>query len=161
MQPACPAEDVLLCRCPKDARAGLYSPDASYYPRACLFRVGRRLFDVRMFDQGLGKHFWETVVHHPRTRTLYPDRLYHQQILCVKLHTPVRAGAAVPMQQRSLAGVSLAVHVWRIQRAMRAHLQRRWESRALALAMAGHHRLGRDSLLAAYPTELLHVLLSL
>ena len=160
-QPACPAENVLACRCPKNVNASVHSADASYYPRACLFRMGRRLFHVRMFDKGLGRHFWEMVVHNSPglcSRTLYPDRLYHVQSLCFKLNAPVRGGAAVPMQW-NIAGVSLVVHMWRIQRAVRAHLRRRWEKRALAVAMAAHHRLGQDSLLAAYPTELLRALL--
>ncbi len=45
--------------------ASIHSADASYYPKACCFRLGRMLFDVRKFDKGLGKHFWETAVHNP------------------------------------------------------------------------------------------------
>ena len=47
------------------------------------------------------------------------------------------------------------VHLWRLQRAVRAFLRRRMEQRALAVAMGVHARLGRSSAMADLPADVL------
>jgi hypothetical protein len=141
--------------------------DASYYPRACFLRIGRRLFNVRMIDNISGQHFWEAVVHAPSfptmSRSLYTGGLTREYHLCLAVTsgitptTPygVRSGLSTTID-RFVPDfpASLTVYVWRIQRAMRAFLRRRRVARAVAVAMGWHERLGSVALLAGLPTEL-------
>ena len=55
-----------------------------------------------------------------------------------------------------LNGGTPIVHVWRMQRAVRRWLRRKWEERALAVMMVSHVRLGALSDLALLPSDVIH-----
>ena len=54
----------------------------------------------------------------------------------------------------TIPGVYLAIHVWRVQRAIRCYLRKRFEQRALAMVMGLHTRLGQECAFACLPADL-------
>lgn len=92
-------------------------------------------------------------------------RAYRTVCLSAKLNTPVtaeeqtggRVGIMFPILTTSHDGAAamLMPHIWRMQRAVRAHLRRKCAARALAVGMCWHGRLGERSPFASLPPELL------
>ena len=160
---SCHAEDVLSCRCSKDMDDIMHSADASYYPRAGCFRLGGRMFTARGYDAMFGRHLLETIVHAPRgfsTRGIFTDVANHEMFLSIKVGTANGVGSRVGMfipiySTRKNGTANFAVHIWRIQRAIRNHLRRKYEARALAVCMGWHERLGKHSCFADVPAELM------
>lgn len=150
----CPHANVLHCLC-RQARM-MHGPTASYYPELGFFRVDRCLFHVASCR--FGGHFWHAVVNIPSSFSglvVAPDKvllLYH---LILDFEVEDGRGVAYCRIPHVLRGATPMVHLWRIQRAVRKFLARRFQTRALALMMAFHDRLGVDSLLNTLPEDLL------
>jgi hypothetical protein len=127
----CPRFNLMDCRC---ACSTLVGEGATFYPRSGCLRLGRSLYSVRDIAH-FGVHFWHDLVHHKARadHTLFvhrgPHALQPTLRLCYNLALPIER---VP-----------AIHVWRIQRALRQAAARRM--RAVALLMALHPRLGAES----------------
>jgi hypothetical protein len=98
------------------------------------------------------------VIHVPSRFTglaVAPDKtllLYH-----VILNFDVEDGRGVAYCRIPpvLRGVTPIVHLWRIQRAVRNFLARRYQARTLALMMGLHERLGDLSLISTLPEDVL------
>ena len=136
----------------------------TYYPQAGCLRIKRKLYNVRSFGGCFGKHFWETIVlkrgYDTRIGALpWPKHgvIYLSIIVQLPGETP---SMMVPMLS-TVGGITPIVHVWRIQRAARRYIRRRFEERALAAAMATHPRLGAKSgMLWEIPCDVLAVIMS-
>lgn len=159
----CPYVSITWCQCPKTGM--IEGVDATYYPSAGFLRIGRQLYNTRTLQAlGEGHHFWEAVVKcQPilhAARSVYMCRHYRLYYLTLSVMfsfgslaaNGLRTGSSTPMTSWDHRRIRLTVWVWRIQRAMRAFLRRKWEARALAVAMGWHARLGGT--LAVLPVEL-------
>jgi len=142
MMKKCPAPHILQCRCTISAM--LHSAYMSFYPRSGLLAYGQlMLFNVRHLD-GLGLHFWETVIRNAY-KVSEEDVKYLRG--CITLYPPPS-----PDKKKKKAVLSNIESVRRIQRGVRCFLRRR---RLLALMMGAHHpRLGSGSCLAEMPVDL-------
>lgn len=117
--------------------------------------------DVRRFDATEGRHFWDAVVNPlacGADRRLFQwknDGIYYLAMSATEFG--MRSGSHTPLMNHCKHGAALTVHVWRIQRAVRAFLQRDWRRRrVVAVAMGWHSRLGKGSVIAGIPDELLY-----
>lgn len=164
----CPADDVVSCQCPKNMESIINGANASYYPRAGCFRFGRQMVTARQYDRMLGQHMMERIVHAPQnscTRSIFIDHDEHAMFLSIRvqsraLERDLMIGLHLPVYPRQSEGTaSFAVHIWRIQRAIRAYLHRKNEARALAVSMGWHERLGRNSFFAGIPEDVMRVML--
>jgi len=137
----------------------LHHADVSYYPNAGFFRVGRRLYSARSMNS-MGYHFWLYLVEtasYPGIMSLYSDSKLHAYFMLLRA-PPGQDDEICGVQfyiRATLSGLMPIVHVWRIQRAMRGWLRRRWEKRALATMMAWHVRLGDSSVMASLPSDVI------
>ena len=143
---------------------------AAYYPKAGLFMLGERLFNVRRFADMEGHHFWETVVQYPmenverivifnQRRKVYvmdlavtgPEVVNHPLGL---IHPVVVSTTPMYTVMDEKKGILAIDYVRRIQRVVRDFLQRMRVGRSLAVAMGWHARLGGGALIAVLPKEL-------
>jgi hypothetical protein len=133
------------------------SPFISLYPKAGCLRVGRRLISIR--EVAFGTHLWAAIVFN---RVNAPRAIYtcpREGRRCIFLRVAGMGGLSVPII--STAHDSPIAAVRQIQRAARAFLRRRFEARALALAMALHPRLGaRSGFIADVPVDLFAMMLT-
>ena len=141
----------------------IHAGNTSYYPKAGMFREGRGMYSV--FPRTLPDSNWRLYVE--RGARVLISRNEFIPVDGDSIWTIVRTSYSDgwPTLQHvrpTLRGIYLAIHIWRIQRAMRRFLRWKFEQRALALAMGQHARLGGQ--LCAYaclPADLLrHVILS-
>ena len=150
----CAFDNVLHCICRQNDK--MHGPDASYYPKLGFFRFGRRIYNVASCR--FGGHFWHAVVNTPAHFsgvTVAVDRvlvLYH---LLIDFEAGDGRGVAYSRIPPVLRGVTPIVHLWRIQRAVRRFLARRFQARSLALMMALHDRLGALSLIGTLPEDVI------
>jgi len=128
----------------------IHTGNTSYYPKAGMFRQGGRLYRVRHL--GLSDAMWyEMMARSPEL--LYIENRGGDAVWITLLryyYGPDWIGYV------QLQNIYPAIHVWRVQRAVRLFLRKQYEQRALALAMGQHARLGGE--LCAYaclPADLL------
>ena len=140
------------------------SLNASYYPKAGCYRIGRIMYGVRNLTSEK-KSFWEILVQRGVVNrhtfneagreekcTVYIWSSNLQQHMLV-----LRQGRATSVTlDTTIDGVRPMVHVWRIQRAIRNFL---WRRRGIALVMGLHDRLGARSQLMVLNSELLALIL--
>ena len=138
----------------------MHADDVSFYPKAGLFRQGRRLYNVRHLK--LPDRYW----------CGYIER--GARIMCTvtiggPFETPVNGDSLWSVLKvdhtfewpsymhlrPTITGVYPAIHVWRIQRAIRRFLRWRFEWRALATVMGLHARLGQECVFACLPADVL------
>lgn len=137
-------------------------PDATFYPGMGCIRIGNGFHNMQALSDQLGRHLWEAIViprGHDHERRMYllhgHDAFY--QCLSVSLGDSASLFTTV---HPTLRGLLPMVFVQRIQRAVRAWLRRRWESRALTVAMGVHPRLGSDGHLRLLDLDMLRCVLS-
>lgn len=155
----CPSLDVISCKCEKNVFEVMRSKDASFYPKAGLFRVEGVLLNARKLEKAVGRHLWQLIVYDPinvskRVIHSWPARCLYRLTLRTATGTGITA-----LLSPTVNGVFPFIHIRRIQRAIRRYLQRNWEMRAISVAMAWHPRLGADSCLAAIPIDLINAIL--
>ena len=138
--------------------------NASYYPKAGCYRIGRILYDVRNISYEK-KTFWEILVQRGVVNrhtyveagrnencTVYIWSSAAQQHMLI-----LRQGRATSLTlDTMMGGVRPMVHVWRIQRAIRMFL---WRKRCIALAMGLHVRLGTHSQMMELDSDLMALIL--
>ena len=157
----CPMEYFGDCQCSNVGVVMAHFGDASQYPQCGFFRKGRRLFCVQKTPAWVrGRHFWATLLRSdvdnfgPCFHVIMPN-VY---LLFMTYRPPAPEpshGWSFPVTA-FLNGGTPIVHVWRIQRAVRQWLRRKWEERALAVMMVSHARLGALSGLALVPSDVIH-----
>ena len=158
--------DVTLCRCSPGSREMIHSADASLYPQAGFFRIGRVLYNARKFYGKFGRHMWEMFIHNPtgvgrryvyhRVRFGYYRMTYDETYGLYDETFGLGGGCGMSLGfNPTVNGVLLSVSIRRIQRAMRVCLRRRQEARSLAVAMGLHERLGGRSCLLEVPVDVL------
>lgn len=160
--PWCMYNDISFCTCPPHEHI-IFSPDATFYPKSRLLRVGNQLFIMR--SEFIGRHAISTLVHALNSSFSYMlvggvyNRIYigFQYSMTRKIN-----GMVVNIPSRFTCGleylhhgVVLTVHVRRVQRAIRSFLRRKWEERAVAVMMASHKRLGLGSALGSLHSDVL------
>jgi hypothetical protein len=151
----CPAEDITQCRCTIDPYKIVHGTDATFYPKAMCFRVGRNLYTIRLFCNYITSHMAEAMIKKQNcTREIFIRDCTHFTNIRTGLPYPMMAGVCFPSRRAS------SVYIWRIQRAMRRFLTltRKWEGRALAVMMALHSRLGGQSCLNHLPDDVLQAI---
>ena len=158
----CPVDDdVTLCRCNLNASEMIHGTDASLYPKAGCFRVGKILYSAREFYNAFGRHMWEMFIHNPAgvsQRRVY--RLGRLGLYSVKLL--VRSGTVIAFfSTPTVNGLLPSVHIRRIQLAIRAFLRWKFEQRALAMAMGLHERLGDRTCIGGLPAEIVEKILTI
>lgn len=144
-----------LCQCREESPM-IHHGNASFYPKSGCFRVGRILFTARSIR--MGRHFWDLFIHLPpgTERHISPHPLhtaYQIRLIAGEDGMSIIFEPHLPSPTLSIRRVMPMIFVWRIQRAIRSFLRRRWE--ALAMMMALHPRLGLHSPLAGVPGEVL------
>ena len=128
--------------------------DTSYYPKAGMFREGRRMYSVRPLK--LSDSVWCGYVERGAKIIITHTREFLFESIVIT--SDVFDGQSLlRFVNPTLQGVYLAIHVWRIQRATRRFLSAR---RALAMAMGLHARLGQQCAFACLPADLLGLLAS-
>ena len=118
----------------------MHNGGVSFYPKAGMFRHGRMFCSAR--HRRYDDSFWrEFVVLSPKITTQYMAYLDGEVYRLLKIvHVPgLKAFISITPD---ICTITPVVHVWRIQRAIRRFLKRRFEQRALALCMCYHARLG-------------------
>lgn len=138
----------------------IHSDDSAFYPKAGLLCLGRMLFKVRMCMH-MGAHYWHWLVHKPpgvRSVVAFPNPGHQNytiiSVLDSDLHSASNNFRVISMNADTrIHGVSTSVLVWRIQRAIRQFLVRRFEERSLSVLMVSHERLGERSLWKNTPTD--------
>ena len=154
------------CRCGHIHDMVVSNRGVTYYPRLGLFRHENRLMHIGDPAGHMGWHFWLAAVFvQPwyRSRTVRVFKAHTADgsfdpsyILSLQLTSYTDRQYGVCLFSRALHnGVLMMGYLLRIQRAVRAFIQARRETRALAVAMALHPRLGKLSGLARLPVELL------
>ena len=128
------------------------------------FRMGRRLFCVRLFHGMFGRNFWETVTKanifmEDDGRYAPPSYYYnyHHKILhnssCILVLTRNNNEITYCTATPVVRCATPIVHLWRIQRAVRRFIEERRSRmrmmRLVAVAMAFHSRLGGGTAAAA------------
>ncbi len=157
----CPSCDVTCCRCKLNPREIMHGKDASFYPVMGCFRLGNALFNTQSISDQLGRHLWKAIVSPPagiQGRRVYLWRGESLYYLCISISAGNRLGVFTSVHS-TVWCVAPLVLVWRIQRAMRAFLRRRRESRALAVCMGQHRRLGHCSPFALLDEDALRCVL--
>jgi hypothetical protein len=149
------------CQCSNVGVGIAHFGDASYYPQSGFFRNGRRLFCVQNALKSVGRHFWAMLLRSD-IDNFGRESKYNMYLLFMRYRPPAPEpshGWAFPITA-FLNGATPIVHLWRIQRAVRRWLTRRWEGRSLALMMSSDLRLGGASGLALLPPDLVrqHIL---
>jgi hypothetical protein len=128
----------------------IHNKNVSYYPKAGMFREGRKMYSVRHF--GLSDAMWyEMMARSPEI--LYIENRGGNGVWITLLRYYYGSDWIGYVQFQNIYPV---IHVWRVQRAVRLFLRKQYEQRALALAMGQHARLGGE--LCAYaclPADLL------
>ena len=151
----CTVDDVTLCRCNLNPSEIIHGADASFYPKAGCFRMGKILYSARSCYSWFGRHMWEILIHNPggvRQSCVYHS--YHS--------INVRVGTGISFYfMPTINGLLPSVHIRRIQRAMRMFLQRKFEQRALAMTMGLHGRLGVTSCLSGLPEDIVARILAI
>ena len=146
----CPNDpNILNCSCPlQNDETMIMGADATLYPKAGCFRIGKVLYNARVLYHIMGKHIWELLLHNPvgvsKRRVFHDGRL---NMYCVSIHLTVTGGGLAYVFEPFIDGNLMpSTCVRRIQRAMRHHLKRRrFEWRALAVMMATCPKLGEGS----------------
>ena len=135
--------------------------NTSHYPKAGMFREGRRMYSV--VPRTLPDSYWHLYVERG-ARVLFTGK---EEIwgggdsIWTVIGTSYSDGWSCEMVVRpTLRGIYLAIHVWRIQRAMRRFLHQKFEQRALALTMGLHARLGQKCAFACLPADLLSMVMA-
>ena len=159
--PPCPVDDVTLCRCNLNASEMIHGADASLYPKAGCFRVGKILYSAREFYNVFGRHMWEMFIHNPagvsqrRVYLLGRFGLYSVKFILI-------SGTGISLFCTStIHGLLPSVHIRRIQRAIRAFLRLKFEQRALAMAMGLHERLGERAGVSGLPVDIVAKILAI
>ena len=160
MQQQCPASDITMCMC-EVGQPGMMmmhgineNRATTFYPKAGCFRLGRNLYSLMRpdFHGCMGKHFWEMFIENPGNACrsgVFALRMFGSECSHSAYMRLGRLYMSFPVQP------CFALHIWRIQRAIREFLVRRRESRRLALAMGLHPRLGcQCALMALLPLDL-------
>ncbi len=156
----CPHIDIGACRCNKTGMYMTHSEDSAFYPKAGLLRLGRTLFKVRMCMH-MGAHYWHWLVHKPPgvlAVVVFNNPSYQNYTIVMVLEADFHSfsgnSRSIMMNADTrINGISTSVLVWRIQRAMRRFLARRFEERCLAVLMVSHERLGASSPWGSMPTD--------
>ena len=134
------------CRCNAHGMDMVHAGELSYYPKAGMLRKGRMLYCVRVRILDFGWCFWRDLVMMPPTVVSFrdvqsdPNRHRYTWTLHFLRHYPFD-GLSLHVDF-TFKGKTPVVHIWRIQRAMRRFLRRRFEQRSLAVLMGSHERLG-------------------
>jgi hypothetical protein len=155
----CPSLDIAMCKCTQDPSRMIHGTDATLYPKAGCFRVGRSLYNTRLFYNSFGRHFWDLFIGNPagicrRTVYLYSKHSIYYAALAIVQDGGVNRRVAVcfPIDP-TIGGVMPVVSVWRIQRAVRGFLRHKFNQRALAVMMGLHSRLGCQCSLSCLPAD--------
>jgi hypothetical protein len=140
----------------------IHAGNTSYYPKAGMFREGRRMYSVPTLPYSDWRLYVERGARVLVTR-ISGGPAETRDSMWTLVRTSYSDGwPAIQHVRPTLQGIFPAIHVWRIQRVVRLFLRKQYEQRALALAMGLHARLGGQ--LCAYaclPADLLrHVILS-
>ena len=146
MDEICPAEDIGLCRC-KQGLEMLHHEDASYYPKAGCFRIGRKLYNARWI--GAGRHYWKQFILTPNwvVKSSFKVGVQHQ----FRFHGIIVSGAktlnVIMPVKAMLYNLPPVMHIWRIQRQIRRFLAHKLNlnNRLVAVMMALHPLLGCQS----------------
>ena len=158
----CPKDDVTLCRCSLNMSEMIHGIDATFYPKAGCFRLGKSLYSARVYFETFGRHMWEIFIHNPAgvsQRYLYRSsrRFNYHGVAFYMI-----GGTGVGFYFLStINGLMPSVHIRRIQRAMRMFLQRKYEQRALAMMMGLYERLGDNSRVSGLPEVIVAKILAL
>ena len=154
----CPAVYFGDCQCSNVGVVMAHFGDASLYTQCGFFRKGRRLFCVQKTSALVGRHFWATLLRSD-VDNFGADSECKMFFLFMRYRPPAPEPSrcwAFPIPA-FLHGVTPIVHVWRMQRAVRRWLRRKWEERALAVMMVSHVRLGALSGLALVPSDVIRL----
>jgi hypothetical protein len=122
------------------------SDNIAFYPKAGCYKVGRNLYNLRGVPSSgellvrnavINHHTLNEVGRNGKTSIyIWTLHLQHHMII-------IKEGKGMSITLESTIGsVRVMVHIWRIQRLIRAH---QWRKRALAMAMGLHSRLGSSS----------------
>ena len=146
----CPNDpNILNCSCPLQRdETMIMGADATLYPKAGCFRMGKVLFNARVLYHSMGKHLWALLLHNPVGVSI--RRVFHDgqlNMYCVSIHLTATRGGLAFLFEPFIGGTLMpSTCVRRIQRAMRRYLKRRrFEWRALAVMMATCPKLGEGS----------------
>ena len=151
----CTVDVVTLCCCNLNPSEIIHGADASFYPKAGCFRMGKILYSARSVYGWFGRHMWEIIINNPGDVRQICVYRYHHLI-------NVRVGSGISFYfMPTINGLLPSVHIRRIQRAMRMFLQRKFEQRALAMTMGLHGRLGVTSWLSGLPEDIVAKILAL
>ncbi len=155
LEDVCPMEDMFCCKC-AFPDVMMHHGDSSYYPGISCFRIGRVLYpSVFIPGFALGKHGWHAIIrgsaHALRRHVWYKGMGY------LNIHYRWRNNDQWVsfLVDPFLRGCVPTVYIRRIQRAIRAFLRVKWETRALCVAMGTHARLGSGSMLGGLDSDLL------
>ena len=125
--------------------------DATLYPKAGCLRVGRALYNIRGIYNSAGKHLWELLIHNPvgiSKRTIFIDHSFTMYSMIIRLDA-TGTGMAFVFEPFIRGKWMPLTCVGIIQRPMRRFLllrkRQQLEHRALAVMMATHPRLGKES----------------
>ena len=142
---ACTSFSPLHCRCDIKQVAMTDGEGTTYYPKAGCLRIQRKLYNIRSFCDCFGRHFWNMLVLNRGDGTqitTLPWARHHATYLAINMRFQDETGGMLVPMLSTVGEIAPIVHVWRIQRAARRYIRRRFEARALAVAMAAHPRLG-------------------
>ena len=147
----CPSLNAIDCRCKINTLRMIHGADATFYPKAGCFKMGRTLYNARLFHDSLGEHCWEMFITntgnacHRGVVQCRPQKIYF-----ASMHiTDGGISLVFPVERTT------AVCIWRIQRAIRNFLNHKLQTRRLAVVMGIHHRLGCQSSMACLPADVL------
>jgi hypothetical protein len=143
----CQMGDASQCLCGNTFEP-IYGPDATLYPKAGCFRVGKTLYNARAFFHALGKHTWQTFIQHPERGVSTGRSRLDLHFMRLRLSPGAEVSVFFDPFVNRVLPIAL---VRRIQRAMRCCLQRK---NRLAVAMGLHWRLGVGCLLAGVLEDL-------
>lgn len=163
----CPFKNnVYECKCNTCHLSLTHHKDVAYYPKAGWLRMGRRLFRLRWVGAH-GQHFWDCLVRLSpaigMVNTTKEFKACYVSFTTVLIQDTSRKAAWGGVDFLHIGIwpwmgvdgiVSPIVLVWRIQRAVRRFLKRRFEERALAWMMGSLTRLCGTAGMADIPEDI-------
>lgn len=173
----CPFKhDVTRCMCFVRQMEIAHHGNVTYYPHAGWLRVGRRLFRLKYIGRH-GQHFWDWLVRLPAVTGVVKTRKLPNACFISCNTTQIQdfneltlwggvdflTFSGCPWLSISNLGDNLRspiVLIWRIQRAIRRFLKRRFEERALAWMMGSHARLCGTAGMTDIPEDISRMILT-
>lgn len=141
-----------------------HTQDASFYPKSALFRQGRSLYNWRHL--GVSESFWNKTLDKCKNDVRIQINIYIDDINRDWFLSILKFSFANGLEGRFYLGPRFNVvfpmfFIWKIQRAMRRFLRKRFEERAVAVMMCLHSRLGQVSELACLHEDTLQSVVGL